>query len=181
MRFVALLLCIQLLAACGERRFPRPDFESLEFKTTEQAKLFFKNVRSFYYEADLYSFKGAEVYRWADREKDTSLFWINPVLVIHLQQDQVFILTEASPAVQSNCAPFLYRETDVAMDSIRWTPSSMHDHFNLNVFVYDAIDMKARLYLRLHDGQKVELLTKEKQQSNYHKQIRDFLRLVGAI
>lgn len=181
MRFVALLLCMQLLAACGERNFPRPDFESLEFKTTEQAKLFFKNVRSFYYEADLYSFEGAEVYRWADREKDTSRYWINPVLVIHLLQDKAFILTETSPAVQSNCTSFLYREMENAVDSIRWKPSSMEDHFNLNVFVYDAIDAKARIYLRLHDGQKVEWLTEEKQQSNYHKQIRDFLRLVGAI
>ncbi len=172
---------MQLLVACEKGKLPRPDFESLEFKTTEQAKLFFKNVRSFYYEADLYSFEGAEVYRWADREKDTSRYWINPVLVIHLLQDKAFILTEISPAVQSNCKSFLYREIDNAVDSIQWKPSSMEDHFNLNVFIYDAIDTKARIYLRLRDGQKVECLTKEKQQSNYHKQIRDFLRLVGAI
>lgn len=181
MRISKLLAIILLVTSCGERRFPRPDFENIDFKTTEQAKMFFKNVRSYYYESDLYSFKGAEIYRWADRHKDSTRLWINPVLVIHFLQDKAFILTELSPALKSSCKPFLYCTSQTQMDSISLEPTAMEEHFELNVFIYDAIETDSQFFFISKDGKRIPFLTEEKRRGDYHKQMRDFLRLVGAI
>lgn len=174
-------MLLLLLSACGQRKFPRPDFEDIDFKTTESAKLFFKNVRSYYYESDLYSFKGAEVYRWAGRETDSSKYWLQPVLVIHLLQDQAFLLSESSQAVQRDCKAWLYKYGTNRLDSISSQPNSMQAHLDLHVFVYDAIDDNLSLCFESHTGERLPYLATLKAQADYHKQVRDFLRLVGKI
>lgn len=181
MKIRLLILCITLFFSCGERRFPRPDFEKADFNTTEQAKLFFKNVRAYYYDTDLYSFNGAEVYRWADRERDSTKIWINPVLVVHFLQDKAFILIESSAALKESCKPFLFSASTTAYDSISLEPNAMQEHFNLNVFIYDAIEAESHLYLKSNDGQHLPVLADASKRGSFTKQMRDFLRLVGVI
>jgi hypothetical protein len=181
MRKIGWILMLVALVGCGERKFPRPDFESIDFGTTAQAKLFFKNVRSYYYETDLYGFEGAEVYRWAGRDTDSAHYWLHPVLVIHLLQDQVFLLTESSAAVQRDCKPWLYRYAPGRLDSISLQPNSMQEHLNLNVFVYDAIDDSLSLCFETLSGERLPYLASKKAKADHHKQVRDFLRLAGKI
>lgn len=181
MRKFAWILILVALAGCGERKFPRPDFESIDFSSTAQAKLFFKNVRSYYYETDLYGFEGAEVYRWAGRDTDSTHYWLQPVLVIHLLQDQVFLLTKSSAAVQRNCKPWLYRYSTSRLDSISLQPNNMQEHLDLNVFVYDAIDDSLSICFETPTGERLPYLAGQRAQADYHKQVRDFLRLVGKI
>ena len=181
MRKIGWILILVALAGCGERKFPRPDFESIDFGTTAQAKLFFKNVRSYYYETDLYSFEGAEVYRWAGRDTDSTHYWLQPVLVIHLLQDQAFLLSESSAAVQRDCKPWLYRYAAGQLDSISLLPNSMQAHLDLHVFVYDAIEDSLSLCFQNQTGERLPYLASRKDKADYHKQVRDFLRLVGKI
>lgn len=170
------------LSSCGERKFPRPDFDSVSFETTEQAKLFFKNVRSYYYEADVYSFPGAEIYRWRARDTDTTKVWVQPVLVIHLNAGQAFLLSERSAAAKTEALPWLYaRQTNGSTDSIGLEPASMADHLAIHVRVYDAIDRGDSLYFKRPSGETIAYLTARKARDGYHKQVRDFLRLGGNI
>jgi hypothetical protein len=47
--------------------------------------------------------------------------------------------------------------------------------------VYDAIDRGDSLYFKRITGESQLYLTTRKARDGYHKQVRDFLRLVGAI
>ena len=176
------LLMLLTLSSCGERKFPRPNFDAVSFETTEQAKLFFKNVRSYYYESDAYSFPGAEIYRWRARDTDSSRLWVQPVLVVHLNAGQAFLLSERSAAAKTEALPWLYgRQPNGQTDSISLEPASMGHHFAIHVRVYDAIDRGDSLYFKRPTGEYQPFLTTRKARDGYHKQVRDFLRLVGAI
>jgi len=181
MRKVGFVLLLMLANGCGEQKFPRPDFDSIDFGTTAQSQLFFKNVRSYYYQTDLYGFKGAAVYRWAGRDVDSSHYWVHPVLVIHVLQDEAFLLSESSAAVKQDCKPWLYRYAAGVLDSISLNPSSMRAHLDLNVFVYDAIDDGLSLCFLTQSGERLPYLASTKAKADHHIQVRDFLRLVGAI
>lgn len=170
------------LSSCGERKFPRPDFAAVTYETTEQAKIFFKNVRSYYYESDAYSFPGAEIYRWRARDTDTSRLWVQPVLVVHLNAGKAFLLSERSAAAKTAALPWLYaRQANGQTDSISLEPNSMDQHLAIHVRVYDAIDRGDSLYFKRPNGETEPFLRSRKARDGYHKQVRDFLRLVGNI
>ena len=176
------LLCCVILAACGPRKFPKPDFSAVTFAMTSQDQLFFKNVRSYYYQQDLDAFPGVELYRWKPVEQDSTQLWLRPIIAMAYQQGQCFLLTETSAYLRDSMQHVLYAQfLSNRVDSIRLEPQSMEDHLCINAFVYNAIDDSARFYLYHHNGSRQELLHNETERNNIRKMIRDYLRITAVL
>lgn len=171
-----------LLMACGPRKLPKPDFEQVDFSMTSSARLFFKNVRAYYYEADVYSFPGVELYRYKPVATDSLQAWLRPVLSLAYAQDKAFLLTEISPFLRDSCDGWLYAANNT--DSVRrhsLFPLHMNDHLALQAFLYHAIDDSCNIWVLTKTGIKKPLFDKHKERQAVHKQQRDYLRLTGTI
>lgn len=179
---LSISICLLLMVACGPKKFPKPDFEQVDFSMTSSARLFFKNVRAYYYEADLYSFPGVELYRFKPVANDSQQVWLRPVLSLAYTQDKAFLLTEFSPFVRDSCDGWLYAADEV--DTIRrhsLSPQRMEDHLALQAFLYHAIDDSCKLWVMTRSGIKKMLFDSPKTRQAIHKQQRDYLRLTGII
>jgi hypothetical protein len=99
------LWVVVMLASCtidGNKKVVR---EKLQFKTGDDSELFFKNVRSIYYDHSPGPDGKMDVYRWSGRYTGNERPLIVPAIVIHWLEDEAYILVENNEVLDSE--PYL--------------------------------------------------------------------------
>lgn len=90
LRWIYYLTAALFLSACNPNKNTRVNPESLTFQTTDSSKLFFKNVRSNYYDLEELSEAQLEVYRFKKRLKQEDVPVIQLALVNNWRYDEAY-------------------------------------------------------------------------------------------
>jgi hypothetical protein len=116
---------------------PEKDLMALNFKYTQSGKMYFHNIRSFYYTRDNY--RGFQRYQLKKLEKtDVPL---NFVLLENLASEELFI----APMIDSN---WLHSEVFIASDTVFELLNSNRDYMHT---------LAAHIFLALENGEDVRL------------------------
>jgi len=148
-------------------------------RITASSKLYFKNVRQFYYDIEKNEEAKLDIYRLDKRLKDKNLLFINLSIIISRLKDKAYIYVEPCPILQ-NLDPI----------SIKWTDKVLQKEGTLAFKLGDRtshLRLVEELYPLIKDGTEFEvetnqqwksILVSEKERYVFKVTAEDYFRLV---
>ncbi|NEQ48698.1 MAG: hypothetical protein F6K11_01005 [Leptolyngbya sp. SIO3F4] len=159
----------------------KPPFsvEPVSFHVPEDAELYFRNVRSFYYEREEREDAGFLQYRIKSRPEHALL---HVSLLFNGLQDEAYIMPE-TPQQESLPLPFTLRarmpETET-WDTLVCTAWDAQQAYLLAGWLYTKLEAEARIECK-QAGAWSSLFQDGTDQSSLHKTLEDYFRLVGKL
>lgn len=89
-----ILLFFLSCMACSVNTSKKVELEKLRFSYTDDAYLFFRNMRQSQYDLDVMEEGGWRIYRHEDRQEDTTDFYFNVSLVVNWRVNRVYPIIE---------------------------------------------------------------------------------------
>lgn len=89
-----LLLSAIVVFSCSVNTSKKIDVEALTFSYTDDAYIFFRNMRQTNYDLEVLEESDWRIYRHKDRKKDTSSFYFTVALVVDWRMNRVYPIVE---------------------------------------------------------------------------------------
>jgi hypothetical protein len=175
---IGMIVLIVLFAVFGPK-VKRLDLKSINFISTESAELYFKNIRSFSYDRVENEKVNFILYRIKSREKDTTVFGLNFLIVSNWLQDENYILAEFQP--YNFISYGLYCENESGSDTIRLNGSDVEAHYVFAANFYEQLSADSRFFYHNNQESLVELVISEEQRKSLEKSLKDYFKLVGKL
>lgn len=89
-----LFLVVAVVFSCSVNTSKKVDLEALTFSYTDDAYIFFRNMRQTHYDLEVLEESDWRIYRHQDRQKDTSNFYFSIALVVDWRMNRVYPIIE---------------------------------------------------------------------------------------
>jgi hypothetical protein len=168
--------------SCGNDKSVELDPNAPKFHTTDAAELFFKNLRSPYYELEDREDVKMLVYRFSKRYESNEKPVLALALVVHWIKDEAFLLFEPNHFFDTQEAIVIYcKNPDTSETSeLSFYRADVRTQFTLAVGIYKMLQQKYTFELSIGD-QYFKLFENEKEREAFRITVYDFLRLVELI
>jgi len=144
------------------------NLKEIEFRTTNSSELYFKNIRSYFYDKEEREDARFKLYRIKSRKEK-----LNFLLVSNWLMDESYIMAE------SNYSQFkIVWSFEGATDTITLNGQSNRAHYIFAAEVFEQLDRKAELWL-LNSATKVPFTEEEK--SSLRTTLKDYFKLAGKL
>ena len=153
------------------------DLTEVDFTTTQSSELYFKNMRSYFYDKDENEEANFKLYRIDSRVKDSSKNKLNFVLLSNWLQSECYIMAESGILdLSKETLQVLFKNADT---SGRLSLAEQDSYAN---YIFAA-----QLYTHLDQGSEISLeLDKthhfsESEKKSLKKSLSDYFKLVGKL
>ncbi len=171
-RLVILFVMLLGLAACKIDRRNTIDRDRITFRYTEDALLFFKNVRQIYY--DFHDLPAARwyAYRYSDRRIDPQKPVLTPVIVIDWVKNEAYILVETNE----------FFEKESSLKIVETTAKGTRYSYSLSERGREnMIEFSTKIYEGIMDENKIEIVIGDTPYDLFSDETdRDHFRVVMA-
>ncbi|NEN22074.1 hypothetical protein G3O08_00970 [Cryomorpha ignava] len=153
-------------------------FDEVSFQTTESAELYFRNVRSFYYNFREEGGGAFDAYRFSALYEDTLSFGVRFVIYNSWRQNMAFVRVDTNYTKFAATDYLVSASANGDIDSIRPPDQYNESHYDFakNVF------LAARAKNRIGIPQKTDTLwVSESDMANIRQTLRDYFKLIGKI
>ncbi len=179
--FTSLLATVFLLS-CNPDKNKRADASKIKFTTTDDAELFFKNVRQQDY--DLEEMKAANllVYRHEDRKLNPNYPLLQPALVVNWLHDEAYLLLEPTEKIP-NGEPLEIQWQDTLQHTsgkYQFDFGSKEEHLHFAGELYGSILDGHKLYY-ISDSLALPFLDNKADRKIFRVSMLDYYRLTGNI
>lgn len=163
------------------------DLEEVSFQTTESSELYFKNVRSYFYEIWDDPKSGFVHYRIKSRNKDSLKPTINFLLLNNWRFDEAYIMAEGNDALSTLEGLTLSIATSEDSSSYTFDNFTNYEHWMLSGRIYMALrDDRSRFWLsgpksNASGREALEVFTEGEDRKSLKKTLRDYFKLTGKI
>lgn len=126
--FIVLVLGLSFLFAPR----PRPvDLSEINFATTSSSQLYFKNVRSYYYDISAREKAPFVIYRLKRRNRDTTDLYLQFMIVSIPLANEAYIYAEPSPSTKQydSLAVFISNNSDSTVTTTLVSQMINEDHY----------------------------------------------------
>lgn len=170
-----LIALILFLAGCKIDRDRPVDFNRLTFTMPDDTELFFRNVRSIYYDREV---RGSqEVFRWADRPDSTGNPTLTPALVLSPMNDMAFVVLELEPGNASEGLTLIAVDSATnRIDTLRLAEPLPRPSLELATRIYEGIRQNQGFQLLQPDKPKPVLQT-DLERETFRVTMADYFRL----
>lgn len=154
------------------------DLQAVDFTTTQSSELYFKNMRSYFYDKTDHDAANFKIYRIGSREIDSTKNKLSFMLLSNWLQSECYVMAESGLVD--------FKEENIQLnykhpDSSGTLLLSDHDNYSHYVFaakLYEQLDKNAALYLK-HSKNWIEFTESEKK--SLKKTLSDYFKLVGKL
>ena len=175
--FTAAFLLV--LASCNPAKDKQVNQQKLRFKTTDDAELFFKNVRQLYYEVQDMDAAGMRIYRKKDRYTGNEHPTLNLAIVHSWRNDEAYVILEPNEAMQhADTLVFQWQATDSTMGTLRYAQAGREVQQQLATSLYDHIVQNATITFNGSEGP-VPFPHNYAEAETFRVTMFDYLRLIG--
>jgi hypothetical protein len=176
------LITAAILFSCNPDKNKRADPDKIKFTTTDDAELFFKNIRQQAY--DLEEMKAANllVYRHEDRKINPDYPLLQPALVVNWLHDEAYLLLEPNEQIPNN-EPLLIAWQDSLQHKsgeYRFEFGSKEEHLRFAGELYSSILDGHKLYY-VSDSVAIPFLSNNTDRKIFRHSLLDYYRLTGNI
>ena len=168
----AVLIFITLFALFGPQG-KKINLKEIEFNTTNSSDLYFKNIRSYFYEKEEDPNARFVLYRINSREKDSSKLKLQFLLVHNWLLSECYLIAE--PAKADFRIEWKY---EGKLGRINLKGENNRAHFIFAAELFEQLDRKADLWL-LHTTSKIPFSEEEK--ASLRTTLKDYFKLVGKL
>lgn len=172
------IVILMLLVGCNPDKNRVVDRNNPVFKTTDATKLFFKNVRTLYYDIEERNDGKIQILRLKSRVEDSSRAIINVDIVNNWFQDRAYPMVVLSSYFDSlEDFELVISASDGFEETLGFNrQSSMDSHFYFASAIYEGI-LKGRDFRLANSG--LKLFTESEEREAFRTTMVDFYRLVA--
>jgi hypothetical protein len=171
--FIALALALSFIFV------PKPqaiDLGELSFSTTAQSRLYFHNVRSYFYRVDRFSKKPMAIHRLKRRTETGDSSSLNFSIAHYPGAEQAFIISELGAQFKGfKNAKLVFQSFDLEL----LENLNGEDHYRIAAKVYSSILANEVILLQLTKENLVELFTDKSARLDVTITLKDYFKLVG--
>lgn len=165
------------LLACHHSPAEKPPKADLRYRTTVPSLLYFKNMRSFYYDQKVVEGSRMDRYRLRQFETSSQRPILYPIIVNNWMEDEAYILIEKNEYDEFS-APLLLRWLENGKyREIRLTPKNKEGQYLFASEINKALLSGVKLEIKTIGDQFVPIFQNKKDRSNFLLVIRDFFKL----
>ncbi|GEM_PF-3679562 len=174
---LGMIALIGLYAAFGPEG-KKIKLKTVEFTTTESASIYFKNIRSYFYDQESYKDGNYVLYRIDSRELDSSKNKLSAVIVRNRLQNQCFIRFESGLVkLDQDLLQLEWKHAD-SSGIIQLKSTDSFGHYMLAADLFEKLDLEAEISLIVAEKQ---MPFKEREKKSLRKSLYDYFRLVGKL
>ena len=174
----AIMLVILILVFPEDRPIR---IDEVRFQMPENEELYFKNVRSFYYELEERKDAGFKLYRIKSRSTDS----IGPGFTVAIAQnwrlDEAYVLIEPKSAWAKPDTLTLAVTNDQESDTLQISSWNNANHYLFAAHLYMALRDTENNYALANGDNWEPILTKGDERSSLKKTLKDYFKLVGKM
>ena len=150
------------------------------YSTTDPSELFFKNVRSLYYDKEEMANAKLEIFRIKTRLQDDTVSTLNLAIVLNWRFDEAYILLEPVNQLAGIKNITLVWAGEGFEKSEEFVIGDKDSQFALATAVYEQIVNKREIYW-LKEGKKIPLLQSKQDREAFRVTMFDFYNLVEIL
>lgn len=171
-----------ILAACEGGKRKEISEEEAKYTTSDASEIFFRNVRSIYYEKTVIDEAKLDVYRLKDRPEADDYPLLGLSIAVNWRYDEAYVLTEPNTFLQQmDTIRIMWRDTTQNDSGVfQFSKGSKDDHFRLATQLYRSIQAQRKLYV-LHDQQELPFMQRRDAREAFRKTMVDYFRLVDLL
>ncbi|WPP53287.1 hypothetical protein [Catalinimonas niigatensis] len=171
-----------MIAACEGGKRKEISEEEAKFTTSDASEIFFRNVRSIYYEKTVMDEAKLDVYRLKERLQADGYPLLNLSIVVNWRYDEAYVLTEPNDFLQQmDTIKIMWRDTTQNDSGVfKFSKGNKDDHFRLATQLYRSIQAQRKLYV-LHDHQELPFMQRRDAREAFRKTMVDYFRLVDLL
>jgi hypothetical protein len=175
MRWLAGVVLLLFLTGCKVDRDRPVDFGRLTFIMPDDTELFFRNVRSIYYDREVLG--NQEVFRWADRPESTQNPTLAPALVLSPMNDMAFVVLELKTGKTTDGLTLIVTDSaTMRMDTLRLAEPLPRPSLELAARIYEGIRQNQGFQL-LQPNNTRPILQTDQERETFRVTMADFFRL----
>jgi hypothetical protein len=176
-----LLILVALVSACTSDADKRIDAEKLEFATTDESELYFKNVRQSDYELVEMTDAGINIFRSKSRTAEADYPLLTLAIAHNWRVDRGYLFLEPSESMPKDAFVLtIVDEKGEKMELQYSTEDHIDDKSKLVVNLYTAIQDGKKIFW--NDGStEVEVLDKPTDKEAFRITALDYYKLIGAL
>lgn len=170
------------LTGCNPDKNKRADPDKIKFTTSDDAELFFKNVRQQAYHLQEMKEARLLVYRHEDLNKQAEYPLLHPALVVNWRYDEAYLLLEPNEKIL-NDQPVLVEWQDTLENKsgrYRFEFGTKEEHLRFAGELYSSILDGHQLYY-LADSLALPFLDKKEDRKIFRVSLLDYYRLTGSV
>lgn len=180
MRYLT-IVTICFLFACQSRPNDYFNFTgSAEFHTTPPSRIYFKNIRSYHYQAGQVEESSADFFqlgKWAQQLNSNAII---PTIIDHWIEDEAYLFLLPSPASLQDQDWEIQVKEETGYKTLLQYSKSPEDHWKAFQEIMDGLEEGKAFYI-LQDGERTALWTDSEVRSYFNIVQTDFLRLTEAL
>jgi hypothetical protein len=167
------------LLSCNPDKLTEVATEREDFTTTEDSKLFFKNMRQSYYELEEHAPTKRHIYRLDDRVTEAERPILNLMIVHDWRNDRAYLMLE--PNAQFPNPHLMKLKWTSAADSgtYSYKQGNMPAQFAFATQLYNSLLKEHKLYLQTPTGEQ-PLFAEEAEREAFRVTMVDYYRLINA-
>ncbi len=155
---------------------PKPiDWDNISFSTTSSSLLYFKNVRSYYYNISPDEKAPFVLYRLKRRIRDSSRHYLQFIIVNNPLQDEAYLFAELSPVSKKYPALSVRFNNNEVFE----LPALLknEDHYRLGAKVFNHLINNEKMYLCSGPDTLTELFAEKKTNLSAEIILEDYFKL----
>jgi hypothetical protein len=178
--FVVIVMLFSVLS-CKIDRNKSVDRDKFTYKYTDDSFLFFKNVRQIYYDFEDLPKARWYAYRWADRNQQSDVPTLNPVIVVDWFKGEAYVLIEPNELL-FNEESLMIREKNPQTGKTYSYSLKERGRENMLEFatkIYEGIMVGGELFIQ-YKREFVPLFSSEEQSESFRIVMSDYYRLTNV-
>lgn len=172
-----------LLIACNPDKNKRADPLALKFSTTDDAKLFFKNLRQQAYDLQEMPAAKMQVYRHSGRRQHAEYPLLQLAIVMNWRYNEAYLLLEPNEHIREDEPLRIQWQDSVQQQQglYEFNYSNKEEHLQFAGQLYGSILDGHRLYYQTADSLKLPFLADKKDREIFRISLLDYYRLTRNI
>ena len=173
----AIVLTLLLANSCILKQDQKVKFEEIDFKTTDDTELFFKNIRQSDYNLEDRTQAKIKMFRLKKFSHDSLSVELQPAIIHHWVSDKAYIWLEPGGISKTLDKPMKVRVVngDGTEVSVMFDGSSPQNHIKVAIAIFDASLTESSIYV----GSKEILPVTHQNRRNFQLVMNDYFRLLG--
>ncbi|SMG20171.1 hypothetical protein SAMN05661096_01082 [Marivirga sericea] len=178
-KFILLFLIINV--ACSVNTSEKVELEKLRFNYSDDAYIFFRNMRQTNYDLEVMEEGGWRIYRHEDRQTDTTDFYFTISLVVNWRVNRVYPIIEMPKTIAKDEFTVLWEAIESEdQGKIALSGQKRKDEMRFSTELYNRLTDEVALYVNTKNG-KLPLFRTTAHKEAFRVTMYDFYRMTGLL
>lgn len=179
--FITWLLAMVIVLAFTMPNMRPIDLDEVRFHTAENSELYFKNVRSYFYEIWDDPKSGFIHYRIKSRNREKDVPSVNFLILHNWRFDEAYVVAEGNESIETLEGLDLLIVSKSDSSRFSFKQFTNYEHWQFAGAVYMALNEDVSRFWLSSDREVVEIYTDDDERKSVQKTLNDYFKLVGKI